>query len=218
MDFEGLKYLVKYPKDFKENLKYPTVIFLHGSGSRGQDFEKLVGNPFFKVENALQEKAIVYAPLCSEDTWFDVFEKLCRFAKYVTKRKTTDCERLYLIGASMGGYATWQMAMTGPELYAGIIPICGGGMYWNAARLKGISIWAFHGQDDQTVYCEESVKMVERINSCGGEAKLTLFENCGHNSWDKVYSDNSVMEWLLSCRRKKQAASKSEYDSPLEFG
>lgn len=218
MEFVKLKYLVKYPNDFKEQQKYPTIIFLHGAGSRGLDFDKLEENPFLKAKNILQEKTIIYAPLCSEDTWFDVFEQLREFVRFVIEQKTTDIDRVYLIGASMGGYAVWQMAMSDPELYAGIIPICGGGMYWNASRLKDMNIWAFHGLKDKTVYCEESKKMVEAIHKCGGKAKFTLVEDCGHNVWDKVYSDNSVMEWLLSCNRNQQSVGKTEYDSPKDFG
>lgn len=218
MKFEDLRYLVQYPRDYQEGKKYPVVLFLHGAGSRRPDFVKLRANPFLVTKNLLHEEAILYAPLCSADTWFDIFEHLRRFAKNLSQKEDTDEDRFYLVGASMGGYAVWQLAMSDPELYAGLIPICGGGMYWNAERLKDRNVWAFHGRKDNTVYCEESIRMVEHINACGGKAKLTIFEECTHNAWDLVYHDHSVMEWLLNCRRELRKQGISSFDSPEKFG
>ena len=39
--FEGLNYLISYPKGFQEDRKYPLVIFLHGAGSRGETTDRL---------------------------------------------------------------------------------------------------------------------------------------------------------------------------------
>ena len=75
------------------------------------------------------------------------------------------------MGASMGGYGTWQLAMSMPKFFAAIVPICGGGMYWNAGRLINTPIWAFHGAKDPTVLCVESEKMVNHVNALGGKAK-----------------------------------------------
>ncbi len=160
MTFDGIHYVVSKPKDFQENFKYPVVIFMHGAGTRGDNPDKIFDNPFFTKSNILLERAIIYAPLCNQDTWFDMFERIRRFARFVYEEKNTDRTRLYLVGASMGGYAVWQMLMSDPQLYAGAIPICGGGMYWNAERLKDLNIWAFHGKKDSVVMCEESVMVI----------------------------------------------------------
>ena len=101
----------------------------------------------------------------------------------------------------MGGYATWQMAMSYPELFAAIIPICGGGMYWNAERLVNMGVWAFHGEKDQVVFKEESEKMVEAIKGSGGNAKLTVYPECLHDAWTKTFQNDGVWKWLLSNNR-----------------
>ena len=75
----------------------------------------------------------------------------------------------------MGAYAAWQLAMTKPDMFAALVPVCGGGMYWNAARLKNIPIRAFHGALDTTVLPEESVHMVAAVNNSGGKAELTVY-------------------------------------------
>ena len=158
MLYKDLKYLVSKPNDFDEEIKYPTVIFMHGAGTRGEDIDKIKENPFYNKNNILLSKAIVYAPLCDADTWFDLYKSILEFVHYVYEHKNTDKSRMYLVGASIGAYAVWQMLMSEPELYAGAVPICGGGMYCNSERLKDINIWAFHGKKDGIVLCEESIK------------------------------------------------------------
>lgn len=78
---------------------------------------------------------------------------------------------------------------------------CGGGMYWNVERLKRIPVKVFHGAKDDAVYLSESVNMTEAINRAGGRAELTVFPDCAHNCWDKVYSDAETYRFL--CEKRK---------------
>ena len=71
-------------------------------------------------------------------------------------------------------------------------------MYWNAARLKNMPVWAFHGALDSTVLPEESIKMIRQINKNGGHAKITIFEKADHNSWDQAFAMDELWEWIFS--------------------
>ena len=197
----GLRYLTRYPENFDSNKKYPTVLFLHGAGTIGNDLDKLAGNIFFKHVEKLNLPCVIFAPQCNEGkVWFDLFERLEDFARTVLEFDFVDKDRYYVVGASMGGYATWQISMSLNDIFAAAIPICGGGIYWNAGRLKNTPVWAFHGENDPTVFCEESVKMVEGINKRGGNAKLTVYPNTGHDAWTPTYSNPEVWKWMLAQR------------------
>lgn len=197
----GLRYLTRYPENFDPNKKYPTVLFLHGAGTIGNDLDKLAGNIFFKHVEKLNLPCVIFAPQCNEGkVWFDLFERLEDFARTVLEFDFVDKDRYYVVGASMGGYATWQISMSLNDIFAAAIPICGGGIYWNAGRLKNTPVWAFHGENDPTVFCEESVKMVEGINKRGGNAKLTVYPNTGHDAWTPTYSNPEVWKWMLAQR------------------
>lgn len=199
LQFEEIKYVTRFPDRYKVGQKYPVVIFLHGAGSRGNNIDLLVNNPYFEIIDKHSDFPFVtIAPQCSENTWFDVFEQLKRLVCKIAHEGFTDKERIYLMGASMGGYATWQMAMSLPELFAAIVPICGGGMYWNASRLVNVPVWAFHGTKDTVVKLEESVKMVDAVNICGGNAKLTVYPENQHDAWSDTYNNYEVFEWMLS--------------------
>ena len=99
----------------------------------------------------------------------------------------------------MGGYGTWFLAMAAPELFAAIAPCCGGGMPWNAEVLT-MPVWAFHGALDDVVPLTETVDMVKAIQRAGGNARLTVFGDCGHDAWTYAY-DETLLQWLLAQKR-----------------
>ena len=205
--FDGLRYVVRYPEAFDRTKVYPALIFLHGAGTIGNDIEKLCGNPFWgHVENH-NLPCVIFAPQCDEGmVWFDLMWKLRGFVDMIKTLDFVDISRFYLTGNSMGGYGSWQLAMSLGTTFAAVIPVCGGGMYWNASKLKTTPIWAFHGAKDRTVFCEESEKMVNAVNAKGGCAKLTVYPENTHNSWDDTYGNPEVWAWMLAQKRTDVAA------------
>lgn len=215
----GLECVVRYPKDYTEKEKHPVILLLHGAGSRGNDISVLRNNPYFLItEKHTDFPFITIAPLCNKDSWFELMHKLEIIVCEIKNMNCVDAERLYAMGASMGGYAVWQLTMNLPNAFAAIIPICGGGMYWNSKRLTGTAVWAFHGDSDKVVFTEESVKMVNRINEDGGNAKLTIYKDTGHDSWVATYSDYNVFRWLLEHKNDYTEDSIKSFDDAELYG
>ena len=198
---EFLEYIWNVPNTYKERL--PLIIYIHGAGCRGDDITKMPTSmgPIGEIKSGRQLDAIVAMPQCRCNTWFEVFPILLEFIDEIRHHSRVDISRVYLCGASMGGYTTWQIGMARPEWFAAMVPVCGGGMYWNAERLKNMPIWAFHGADDATVLPTESVNMVEKINSLGGNAKLTIYPNVGHASWVNAFAEDEMWKWLFEQSR-----------------
>ena len=219
LTFESMQYIISYPEGYHLGEKYPVILFLHGAGSRGKDIDTLLGNPYFQITQKHSDFPFVtVAPHCHADTWFDLFETLEKLAKAIVAMPFTDGSRIYLIGASMGGYATWQLAMSMPEYFAAIVPICGGGMYWNAGRLVNVPVRAFHGANGEVVCVKESVKMVEAVKRSGGKAELIVYPEIGHNAWSDTYSNWAVFEWLLSHKNENVEQVVNYYKDNMLFG
>ena len=199
--FNEINYVYSKPDNFDGKKKYPVILLLHGAGSRGDNAISLFSNPFYnEIEKLSDFGFMTAAPQCPCDkTWFDIFEQLISFAEFLYRSDLTDQSRFYCMGASMGGYGTWQLGMSRPDLFAAIVPICGGGMYWNADRLKNVPVHAFHGALDTVVFPEESRKMVDAVNKSGGNAKLTIYPENDHDAWSDTYRDKKLYDWLLSC-------------------
>ena len=215
--YKELDCVLRMPKHYEQSEKYPLVIYTHGAGGRGREIQKIVEHPFFIETEPFLTNAVSVAPQCYANAWFDIFEQLQDFIKFMIAQPYVDASRVYLTGASMGGYTTWQMAMTHPEWFAAIVPICGGGMYWNSARLKNMGVWAFHGADDKTVLPEESEKMINCLNAKGGNGKLTVYEGVGHNAWTPAFRTKELWDWLFThtCYYEETV---SEYDNVKQFG
>lgn len=219
-EFKKIKYIVCFPDNFDENKNYPLLLKLHGAGGRGDDINPLLRDSAFlhQRETFTDFPFMTIMPLCHENTWFDMWEQLTDFIVNAISFPNIDAERVYLMGASMGGYATWAMAMSKPELFAAIVPICGGGMYWNALRLVNVPIWAFHGAKDNVVLPRESEIMVERVNNYGGKAKLTIYPENDHNAWDDTFSNKEVYEWLLSHKNENAKQIIDIYNDVKKYG
>ena len=213
-------YILKKPGLTRK--KMPVIVFLHGAGTRGTSLEVLATNPFFG-ENSWYGKedcnALIYAPLCMDNSWFDRFEQLQSFVKFALSHPDADPERLYLIGTSMGGYGVWQLAMSMSEYVAALFPVCGGGMTWNFQPLLHIPVWTVHGLADKTVDPKDSIAFVEKINNHGGEAHISLLEGVPHASWNQAFADKEIYEWLFSKKRSnRNGVGINEYAGSKQFG
>ena len=114
----------------------------------------------------------------------------------VCKDYKVDRKRIYLTGLSMGGFGTWSLATAYPERWAAMVPICGGGNPAQAAKIKDIPCWCFHGDADATVSVENSRKMIKALKDAGGDPKYTEYPGVNHNSWDRAYATAELWEWL----------------------
>lgn len=201
---EYLKYVEILPKTNPDE-KLPLFIYIHGAGGRGDDLEVLHSLFITKImDNRESPKTVYIAPQCHCDTWFELFDVLIEYIEDYVKKPYVDPDRVYIAGSSMGGYTTWQLIMSRPEIFAAAVPICGGGMYWNSPRIVNIPIWAFHGALDPVVRPEESIKMVGTINSCGGNARITIFPHASHNAWEPALNSPETWEWIYAQKRNNK--------------
>ncbi|MBQ0083266.1 MAG: prolyl oligopeptidase family serine peptidase [Clostridiales bacterium] len=216
--FKAMRYVERKPANFDENEKYPVLIYLHGAGTRGGDINHLKQNFIFGVLDKFTDfPFVVIAPLCEGSTWFDYGETLREFSRFIQTVSYCDETRIYLAGNSMGGFGTWALALSIPEVFAAAVPICGGGTYWDAGRLCNVPIWAFHGGKDDIVPLDESVRMVNAVNKWGGNARLTVYENNGHDAWTDTFSNPELYKWLLS-NTKQSAKIKSFENDQKKYG
>ncbi|MBE6538750.1 MAG: phospholipase [Ruminococcaceae bacterium] len=199
-------YYVFLPRDYSPEKKYPMIVFLHGAGERGNGKDELErvkkhALPKYCSEGA-ELPAILLCPQCPEVfVWNNVVIELKALIDKVADDYNADKRRISITGISMGGFGTWEMGITYPDYFSAIAPICGGGLSWRCNLIKDMPIWAFHGDADTAVPLKNSVEMVDKVNSEGGNAKLTILHGVGHSSWDDAYLDTKLIEWLISKER-----------------
>ena len=201
------KYLLYLPEAYSHSGDgWPMMLFLHGAGERGDDLEKVkVHGPPKIVEGKNDFPFIVVSPQCPLDSWWPKeVEMLINLVDEIVRLYNVDEERIYLTGLSMGGYGTWSLASEYPDRFAAIAPICGGGEPFFGYKLKDMPVWAFHGAKDPVVPLSKSEKMVKAIKAAGGDAKLTVYPDAGHDSWTETYENQELYDWFLKHKREKE--------------
>lgn len=61
-----------------------------------------------------------------------------------------------------------------------------------------------HFIKDDVVPPEYSKTMARVINSNGGNAKLSLYPNDNHNSWDSAFAEPELLPWLFNQTKNKK--------------
>jgi len=222
---ETLNYRILYPKDYGQGRKYPVLLFLHGSGERGNDNEKQLlhgGDLFLNPANMEKFPAIVVFPQCPQDkSWaslsfkYEGAKRTCSrptgkkpgemermlkgLLKELEKTEKADTKRIYIMGLSMGGFGTLDMVYLYPKTFAAAVPICGG----HAPELAGeyakrVPVWLFHGAKDQVVSPDLSRNLYAKLKELGAEVKYTEFPEANHNSWDSTFTTTELLPWVFS--------------------
>ncbi|WP_020532064.1 prolyl oligopeptidase family serine peptidase [Flexithrix dorotheae] len=217
-----MPYRLLKPLDYNPEKSYPLVVFLHGSGERGDDNEAQLQNglePFLETSNRDKYPAFVLVPQCPKDMkWaktadpddiaFTFSEEptepmkiLMETIAQVQHDFKIDERRLYLTGLSMGGYGTFDLLTRRPDMFAAAVVVCGAGDVRMVDRFKDVPLWIFHGEDDDAVPSDLSKVMVNALTSVGAKPKYTLYPEVGHNSWDLAYNEEKLFPWLF--KKKK---------------
>jgi len=202
---EALPYRLMSPVKTKPGERYPLLVFLHGAGEKGDENQtQLLGLPEQMAESAWRKRfpCFLLAPQCpAQSYWTNLDHELLDLIRDVMRRHPVDPERVYLTGLSMGAYGCWDLAVKEPELFAAVVPICGGGEPASANRLVNIPVWAVHGDADRAVPVEQSRTMISAIREAGGHPRYTELNGIGHDSWTQTYRDpNGVLQWMFEQR------------------
>ena len=196
--FGEIYYLINIPDSVKGQKNVPLLIFLHGAGERGRDYEKIKvhGVPKYIENGTFSPDCITVCPQCPNPfIWNNLTSLLKDFIENIIEEYSIDRSRIAMTGLSMGGYGTWEMAMLYPDLFKKIAPVCGGGTSWRADLIKA-QVWTFHGDKDSIVPFENTLMMAEALKKAGKKVDFTVFHNVDHNSWEPAYEKTKVLEWL----------------------
>jgi predicted peptidase len=198
-----LPYLLHTPQGQAPAEGWPLLLFLHGFGERGLDYQTFEERlPSTLAARLPSLPYYVAAPICPADSfWLMELNALSGLLADLKARLRPDLRRIWLTGLSMGGAGAWWLATAEPHTFAALVPICGGGDNTRVAALKDLSVWAFHGDQDTIVPLSATVNTVEALNQAGGKAKMTIYAGVDHDSWTPAYGEDALFAWLAEQAR-----------------
>ena len=213
-DGTSIEYKIISPEAIEEGRKYPLVLALHGRGGNTAAAPKLASdelrtkfpcfimvpestkagnwaNPPKRTKRKQAIKAMLPAALEALDA--------------LIKKHPIDTQRIYVTGQSMGGVGTFGAISLRPDFFAAAVPIAGGWDPSEAAKLKDVPIWVFHGDQDKVVPTKYSQEMVTALKAAGGTPKYTEYKGVGHDSWSRTYDAAETWDWLFKQRKNNSS-------------
>jgi predicted peptidase len=220
------RYQVFVPARQAHDGKPPVILFLHGTGERGNDGDKQVqvGLGPHVLAHRMDFPAIVVFPQAPDERdWVgETADMALAELEQATDEFHGDRDRTYLTGLSMGGYGTWELALMHPGRFAALVPICGALLPPRgerltlsvtplageadpysalSSRLKHIPTWIFHGAKDDLVPPEDDRRSYAALRAAGADVRYTEFPDANHNAWDPAYATPELWDWLWAKRR-----------------
>jgi predicted peptidase len=226
---DTLQYRIAYPVNYRVDKAYPLIVFLHGSGERGNDNElqlKHGGKLFAREDIRNNHTAIVIFPQCPKDSAWSRFKRGKKINEWIYDanpaattpallvKKLMDSlilngiaqrNKIYIGGLSLGGMGTYDMLARYPGYFAAAFPICGATDV-NAFLTKAapVPMWMFHGADDVVVPPTFNRELYKGLMEKGArKVKYTEYPGVNHNSWDNAFAEPELLSWLMSNKKKK---------------
>lgn len=200
-----LNYLLHYPASGQKDGGWPAVLFLHGAGERGDDPSLLLrqGLPKYAETHETDLPFLLISPQCPAwSSWQQHMGHVDALLDEVMTAHPVDTRRVYLTGISMGGFGAWYLGTERPDRFAAVAPICGYGpgalgFPERVCALRDVPVWVFHGARDNIIPVEESARLVDALERCGGNVRFTVYPHAGHDSWTETYENPELYEWML---------------------
>jgi predicted peptidase len=214
-------YRILLPIDYDCSKKYPLLVFLHGSGERGDDNEaqlKHGANLFLEESTRKNFQSIVVFPQCpSGESWSSMesdstgkwdfpftqepskqMKLLSGLLSELMVNNCVDEQKVYLGGLSLGAFGTLEWIAREPNRFAAAFPICGGGnTLLTSIYGSRIPTWFFHGDADNVVPVSYSRELVNKIKAEKGNVRYTEYPGVGHDSWNNAFKEPELLSWLL---------------------
>ncbi len=212
-------YALYVPRAFDPAKKYPLVISLHSEDTNHRiNLRQVFGlsirsgetnpedlrifpvaqDPGFIVACPLARGMMNYQGIAE----YDIFDVLGE----VERRFPIDPDRVYLTGISMGGAAALRLALTRPDVWAGVAAICPApltGYDDLAANATNLPIRLFHGELDPIIPVANSRQWQRRLVDAGVAAEYIEYPGLRHNAWDLAYRGGGVFAWFDKLRRTR---------------
>lgn len=196
---EPVRMWLSLPRGYASSRRaWPLLVFLHGSGERGAELDKVKAHgPPKLVAQGADLPCVLCSPQLGEGMRWDP-ERLHALLVALRERLRIDARRVTATGLSIGGHGVWNWAAAYPQDLAAIAPVCGHGDPAAVCRARQVPVRAYHGDADTVVPLASQQACVDALRACGGSVEFIVYPGVPHDSWTLAYNDPALMPWLMA--------------------
>ncbi|MEI8234894.1 MAG: sulfatase-like hydrolase/transferase [Verrucomicrobiota bacterium] len=197
-EFEGLSYEVLEPM-FKRGVKFPLVVCLGGDGNPAyEQFHKAA----IQNKHSVFLLSLKYPPAGTGNDSIAAADKVAALIGKVLQDYPIEAWRVYVTGQGKGATDAWVLAQRHPKLFAAVLPVGDIGSPGQAAVMKELPVWAFHGVHDPKAPATGAHEMDAALKAAGSTvAKYTEYTQNDQVLLDNVWDNPEVLEWLFAQRQ-----------------
>ncbi len=209
-------YLIQLPPEYSPYRRYPCVVTLNGAGSTPmQQVDWWAGTysdkALIRQGQAARRGYIVIAPI-----WQKPFQREYEFTlrehaavlyalRDACQRTSIDTDRVFLSGHSMGGDAAWDIGLSHPDLWAGMIPIVANSSryihkYSNNGR--GLPMYFVGGERDGGWLTDNSIELNRYMKGSKYDVTVVQYLGRGHEHFEDEIQ--RLFDWMELPSHRRQ--------------
>ena len=185
--------------------KWPLLVYLHGFGGNPDEAFYL---PLGLVARADKEGYLVASLRGRGDQFYtgagdlDVLEAL----RDIEAHYNVDPDRVYLMGHSMGGYGTNNVATHHPDLFAAVAPAEGTASADLSSNLRNVPWFEISADEDLDTGGAEATALYDKLSAQGLDATLLIYHMKIHE-YSSIYDTlDRLFAFFRSHRRVRDPA------------
>jgi predicted esterase len=208
-----ITYYVQLPPEYDPYRRYPCVVTLNGAGTTPQQQIDWWAGGYseeakMRLGQATRHGYIVLAP-----DWAKPHQRAYEFSarehaavlyslRDACRRFAIDTDRVFLSGHSMGGDAVWDVGLSHPDLWAGVIPIVATAdkyvsRYWENGRY--VPFYFVAGEMDGDKLGRNSLDLDRYLTKAGYDVTIVVYQGRGHEHFqDEI---QRLFDWMGLHRR-----------------
>lgn len=204
-----VRYSVLLPQEYNPHHKYPMIIALRPAERDTSDDVRWWGGTAENPGQSQRRGAIVISPeyVASDASAYDysaaahyVVQSALRDAR---KRFSVDSDRVFLAGHGMGGDAAFDIGMSHPDLFAGVVPIAGMSRHyckWYWKNCEHLAFYVVAGQLDRDSM-GVNARECNRLMKYGWDMTYCEYSNRGY---ERFFGEiHSIFDWMDVHKRPK---------------
>ena len=208
-----ITYFVQLPPEYDPYRRYPCVISLNGAGTTPQQQIDWWAGAYseqakMRLGQATRRGYIVIAPV-----WTKPHQRAYEFTarehaavlyplRDACRRFSIDTDKVFLSGHSMGGDAVWDVGLSHPDLWAGVIPIVATAgkyisRYWENGRY--VPFYFVCGDMDGDRMARNSMDLDRYLTHHTYDTIIVAYQGRGHEHFlDEI---QRIFDWMDLHRR-----------------